>query len=192
MKRYALALPIIATALAIGIIPAIAACGEPSQSVGEEVAERSAVSGYAIGQAQVLTEADANSGEQIELEIHIYDIGLPDRKGLEVHLAGDDASPLRWRMAEQPDPFLIELHAVDGAPPIETDGLLGDPRTAAKVVEFRGAIRGETRAVFELVQRDPASRADQPARRLEYLFNVVGSVGFGDDGFGLAGPRGGV
>ncbi len=196
MKRRALALRVVAAALAIGILPAIAACGESpqtTQAADEEAAvERSAVTGYAIGETPVLTEADANSGEPIELKVHIYDIGLPDRKGMEIHLSGDDASSLRWRMAEQPDTFNIEFFAVDGEPPLETDGLLGNPATAAKIVEFRGANRGETRAVFELVERDPAARTGEPAKRLEYQFEIVGSPGVGGDGFGLGGPRGGV
>lgn len=193
MKRHALAFPIIATALVIGILLAIVACGEPSQTTqaaNGEIAERSTVTGYAIGETQFLTEADADSGDLIEVEVYVYDIGLPDRKGLEIQLSGDDASSLRWRMAEQPDPFNLEFFAVDGDAPFQTDGLLGNPATAAKIVEFRGANRGETRAVFELVERDQTERAGEPARRLEYLFKVVGSPGTGGDGFGLGGPRG--
>ncbi len=128
----------------------------------------------ATGRVQVghvtLTEADA--GRAIEVEYYDHDIGLPDKKGLEIFLSGDDASTLRWSMPVKPDSFMMEWHAVDGKLAFETDGLIGDPATAAKVLEFRATREGETRVVLELVERDPAARSGAPAKRLEYTFQV--------------------
>lgn len=157
--------------LMLGLIPILVlavlnACGE-----GESA--RSAATGGEQIVHQVLTEADA--GKLIETPYFSYDIGLPDQKGLEIELAGDDESTLRWRFGQKPDQFILEWYAVDGQLAFETDGLIGDPTTAAKVLEFRGAGKGETSLVLELVERDPSKRGDQPAKRLEYFFEV-GSI----------------
>ena len=93
-------------------------------------------------QHQVLIKSDA--GRVIETPIYIYDLGLPDKKELELHLSGDDASSLRWRISRKPDPLTLEWYAVDGQPAYETGDLIGDPSTAAKVLEFRGGAVGET------------------------------------------------
>ena len=160
----------------------VAACGESGDGAsteaapqGAEAADQAPVRSSATGMEQltnlVLTEADAGP-EVIRGEYYSYDIGLPDKKGTEIHLTGDDASTLRWRMAEKPDPQIMEWYAVDGKLAFETDGLVGDPTTAAKVLEFRGTKLGQTRVVLELVERDPAARTGEPAKRLEYTFDI--------------------
>ena len=151
---------------AISALAVLNACGE-----GEST-RSAATSGEQIVH-QVLTEADA--GKLIATPFFSYDIGLPDQKGLEIEVAGDDDSTLRWRFAQKPDPYFLEWHAVDGQPAFETDGLIGDPATAAKVLEFRGVGKGETSLVLELVERDSSKRGDEPARRLEYFFET-GSI----------------
>ncbi len=68
---------------------------------------------------------------------------------------------------------MMEGYKVDGALAFETDGLIGNPATAAKLLEMRPASRGETSFALELVERDPALRSDPPARRLEYTFKIA-------------------
>ncbi len=147
------------------------ACGEPSAAAPSETDARSAATGRSATEGEVtLTEADA--GQVLQVTQFIADIGRLDKKGIEIQLSGDDTSTLRWRFAEKPDPFVMEWQAVDGQPPFETDGLLGDPTTAAKVIELRGNVVAIATAVFELVERDPSSRVEPPARRLEYTFDI--------------------
>ncbi len=151
---------------ALAALSLLAACGD-----GDATASgRSAATGKAQVERILLTEADA--GGRLEIEVFVHDIGLPDKTGLEIQLAGDDASTLRWRFAEQPDALLMEWFAVDGALAFETDGLLGDPTAAAKLVELRALAVGEVTAVFELVERDPAARSGEPAKRLDYTFEI--------------------
>ena len=153
---------------------ALAACGEGgADGQTEESASRSAATGREQLDYQLLTEADAGT-DLIEARIFWVDIGLPDQKGTVIRLSGDDGSTLRWRLAQAPDPFLMEWAKIDGRPAFETDELLGDPATAAKEVELRGNVEGETTVVFELVERDPALRTAEPARRLEFNFQIVG------------------
>ncbi len=179
--------------LAAGALTALvllSACGEGGGvEARADPSQRSAVTGQDQLTYDVLTEAD--SGKVIETEMYIYDIGAPDRKGLEIELSGDDASPLRWRFAEKPDALILEWYAVDGELAFETDGLVGNPATAAKVLEFRGNARGEAAIVLELIDRDPGKRAGDPAKRLEYTFNVKEPPGEGWRPIKRAtGPRG--
>ncbi len=146
--------------LAIFLLPA---CGEGGEA-------RSAFSGAVAAQHEVLTEADA--GRVIDIDYFEYEIGLPDKKGTEIRLEGDDTSELRWRFAEKPDALFLDWYAVDGQLAFETGDLIGDPSTATKLLEFRGAGRGETQVVVELVERDPAARSEQPVKRLAYTFSV--------------------
>ena len=90
-------------------------------------------------------------------------------------LTGDDSSTLRWRLAEKPDPVILEWYAVDDELAFETDGLAGDPATAAKTLEFRGGMRATIAFVVELVEINPAARTTKPAKRLEYTIEVVHS-----------------
>ncbi len=89
------------------------------------------------------------------------------------------ASTLRWRFVQKPDPFYLEWARVDGKLAFETDGLIGDPTTAAKLLEFRGVVDtsriegGEQIVIVELVERDPANRSGEPAKRLEFVFEVM-------------------
>ncbi len=161
--------------LAGAALISLAACGAvetgpAAASDDTDAPTRSVATGQEQFQHIVLTEADA--GRTIEAEYYNYDIGLPDKKGLEIELSGDDASSLRWRFAEKPDPLIMEWYGVDGQLAFETDGLIGNPATAAKVLEFRGTTEGETRVVLELVERDSTKRAGEPATRLEYTFRV--------------------
>ena len=165
--------------LAVAALAVLVACGEggSTESVGSQtdISQRSAATFLPLEANQVLTEADA--GKVIVTERFIWDIGLLEKKGTEIILEGDDASSLRWRFAEKPDPFHLEWIKVDGEPAFETDGLLGDPTTAAKVLEFHGqAEGGTTRVVLELVERDPARRTGEPAKRLEYPFQIIREV----------------
>ncbi len=127
--------------------------------------------GAVTGIGLVLTAADTD--RTIEIPVFPWDINRPDEKGLLLRLAGDDASSLRWRFAEKPSPAVLQWHAVDDRLAFETDGLIGDPTTAAKWLEFRGNGVGETTIVLELVERVPADRADPPAERLTYHIRVV-------------------
>ncbi len=176
---------VVVVGLAVAALAVISACGAATEippqvaeagggahapAVTEEAPQRSSATGMEQLSNVVLTEADA--GRVIEAEYYSYDIGLPNKKGLEIILTGDDASTLRWSMPVKPDPQVMEWHAVDGKLAFETDGLVGDPATAAKVLEFRGTKLGETRVVLELVERDPAKRSGAPAKRLEYTFQV--------------------
>ena len=159
----------------MGGVVLLVACGEGESAewaitTDSDAPVRSAATGQEQLQHTVLTESDA--GRIIESKAYLYDIGLPDKKGLEIQLSGDDASSLRWRFAEKPDRSIMEWYGVDGEFSFENDGLIGDPTTAAKVLEFRGNSEGETRVVLELVERDPARRTGEPARRLEYTFRV--------------------
>ena len=153
----------------------LASCGEagggaPADS--DEGPKRSAATGAEQISNVVLTEADATK-DLLEVEYYSYDIGLPDKKGLEIMLTGDDASTLRWRIAQKPDALIMEWYAVDGKLAFETDGLVGDPTTAAKVLEFRCGKKGPAPMVLELVELDPAERSAQPAKRLEYNFECM-------------------
>ncbi len=151
----------------------LGACGSGSSGdgdAGEGATVRSAATGRVLRQNTVLTEADA--GQLVEVARYIYDIGLPDKKGLEIQLTGDDASTLRWRLVENPDPLLMEWFAVDGAPAFETDGLLGDPTSAPKLLEFRAIGVGEGVLAFELVEQAPSERTGPPAKRLEFPFKA--------------------
>ncbi len=153
-------------------------CGEAADAPSaaeDEGSNRSAATSRQQRDNLVLTEGDA--GQVIELPIFAYDIGLPDKKGPEIALTGDDASTLRWAWVQKPDSLFVEWAKVDGKLAFETDGLIGDPTTAAKVLEFRGNAAGQTTLVFELVERDAAERdaaerAAEPAKRLEYTFAV--------------------
>ena len=150
-----------------------AACGEGADAPGaaeDESPARSLATGRQQSENLVLTETDA--GQAIEIPIYNYDIGLPYKKGPELELTGDDASTLRWAFVQKPDALFVEWAKVDGQLAFETDGLIGDPTTAAKVLEFRGSAAGQTTIVLELVERDPVRRAAEPAKRLEYTFEV--------------------
>ena len=151
---------------AISALAVLNACGE-----GEST-RSAATSGEQIVH-QVLTEADA--GKLIATPFFSYDIGLPDQKGLEIEVAGDDDSTLRWRFRAETRSVLPGVARGRRTAGVRTDGLIGDPATAAKVLEFRGVGKGETSLVLELVERDPSKRGDEPARRLEYFFET-GSI----------------
>ncbi len=155
--------------LGLAAVFTLGACGE--SVVGQEIGQISVATGVVMTEADlVLTEADA--GRVIEAPTFSADIGLPDKKGVILTLEGDDASSLRWRFAEKPDPFLVEWYGVDDRLAFETGDLIGDPATAKKVLEFRPGAVGETAFVLELVERDPADRGDEPVKRLEYTFSV--------------------
>ena len=164
-----------AAVAALVCLAVLVACGDGAANGGaatDAPIDRSAATGAEAGsQHQILTEDDAG-GDVIDVPFFFVDIGLPDKKGLEIYLTGDDASTLRWRLAQKPDPVFMEWYAVDGEPAFETDDLVGDPATAAKVLEFRGAGHGETSIILELVERDPANRTGEPAKRLEYNFAI--------------------
>jgi hypothetical protein len=154
------------------------ACGETTsadatdESAGRTSGSRSAATGDEQINWQLLTEEDAGP-EIIETEYYLADIGLPEKKGTEIHLGGDNSSTLRWRFAQKPETFVMEWVKVDGVPAFETTGLIGDPATAAKVLEFHGNAAAETTIVLELVEIDPANRAGEPAKQLEYNFRVL-------------------
>ncbi len=169
----------------LGAVLALSACGEGQGGSGDNAPARSVATGQQQLQWLALTEADA--GQSFEVDLYEHDIGAPDKKGTEIHLESDDASSLRWRFAEKPDEFILEWARVDGKLPFETDGLLGDPTTGAKVIELRGNAAGETSVVFELVERDPAQRGGEPAKRLEFNFAVSSE---GDTGKALYVPGG--
>ena len=159
-------------------------CGE--SVVGEDVGQISVATGVVMTEADlVLTEADA--GRVIEAPTFSADIGLPDKKGVILTLEGDDASSLRWRFAEKPDPFVVEWYGVDDRLAFETGDLIGDPTTAKRVLEFRPSAVGEAVFVLELVERDPADRGDAPVKRLEYTFSVCFEPGTGGSGAGCQG-----
>ncbi len=165
----------------------LAACGEGgADGQTANSPSRSVATGREQLDYQLLTEADAGP-DVIVAKIFWVDIGLPDQKGTVIRLSGDDGSTLRWRLAQAPDTFLMEWAKIDGRPAFETDGLLGDPSTAAKEVELRGNVEGETTVVFELVERDPSLRTGEPAKRLEYTFQIVGKEDVIPGGTGGAG-----
>ena len=164
-------------ALALAGLVVVAACGDGGPSDPTTVSDtstRSAATGRERGDAHVVTEADA--GAPIQTEHYVYDIGLPDRKGMLLVLTGDDASTLRWRFVQKPERLVLDWYAVDDELAFETDGLVGSPTTAAKTLEFRGNIRGTTDFVLELVEMNPADRVGGPAKRLEYSVEVVPSA----------------
>ena len=172
----------------ISAVTVLTACGEAipgdPQSSGRSIATGAEQIDHLL-----LTEADA--GRVIEAEMYVYDIGLPDKKGIEVQLEGDDGSTLRWSFAEKPDSLIMEWYGVDGQLAFETDGLIGNPATATKVLELRGNARGDTAIVLELVERDPAKRSGEPAKRLAFTFNVKEPPGEGWRPVNRAtGPRG--
>ncbi len=149
------------------------ACG--STTTGDEPAAQPADFSVATGRMAteadlLLTEADAD--RVIEAPTFNADIGLLDKKGVLVTLEGDDASSLRWRFVSKPDPFFVEWYAVDDRLAFETGDLIGDPATAEKVLEFRPLRDGDTILVLELVERGPTNRTGDPAKRLEYTFDV--------------------
>ena len=157
------------TLAALATLALLVACG--ATTTGEEPGQFSVATGRMATEADlVLTEADA--GRVIDAPTFQADIGLMDKKGVVLMLDGDDASSLRWRFAEKPDPFLVEWYAVDDQLAFETGDLIGDPATAAKVLEFRPFAIGDTTFVLELVEQDPANRTGDPAKRLEYTFAV--------------------
>ena len=124
----------------------LAACGEGTATVatdGSASGGRSAATGDEQIQWQIVTEEDAGP-DIIETEYYLADIGLPDKKGMEIHLTGDDSSTLRWRFAQQPETFVMEWVKVDGVAAFETSGLIGDPTTAAKILEFHGNAAADT------------------------------------------------
>ena len=150
-------------------------CGE--SVVGEDVGQISVATGVVMTEADlVLTEADA--GRVIEAPTFSADIGLPDKKGVILTLEGDDASSLRWRFAEKPDPFVVEWYGVDDRLAFETGDLIGDPTTAKRVLEFRPSAVGEAVFVLELVERDPGG----PRRRAGQAsgVHVLGVLRAGD------------
>ena len=158
---------------------ALAACGEGTATVatdGSASGGRSTATGDEQIQWQIVTEEDAGP-DIIETEYYLADIGLPDKKGMEIHLTGDDSSTLRWRFAQQPETFVMEWVKVDGVAAFETSGLIGDPTTAAKILEFHGNAAADTTIIFELVEIDPAMRTGEPAKRLEYNFRVLAPGG---------------
>ncbi len=168
--------------LAISAVLVLGACGEGGSSEEAstsqaEGSERSVASGRAQAAHRVLTEADVT--ETIVVPYFFHDIGMPDQKGTELLLSGDDTSTLRWRFVQKPDPFYLEWARVDGKLAFETDGLIGDPTTAAKLLEFRGVVDtsriegGEQIVIVELVEQDPAKRSGEPAKRLEFVFDVM-------------------
>ncbi len=158
------------TALAaLATLTLLVACG--ATTTGEEPGQFSVATGRMVTEADlILTEADA--GTIIEAPTFQADIGLLDKQGVMLRLDGDDAWSLRWRFASKPDPLLVEWHKVDDQLAFETGDLIGDPATAAKVLEFRPSTIGDTTFVLELVEQDPANRAGDPAKRLEYTFAV--------------------
>ncbi len=157
--------------LAVAVLT-LTACGEGGTGVtgGAAAPEgRSVATGASESEYLVISESDAGRGTVI-IEMYEWDIGLPDKRGPEIHLSGDDSSSLRWRFAEKPDDFLVEWAKVNGELAFETDGLIGNPAVAAKVLEFRGLRRGETTFSFELVDTEAIDA--EPAKRLEYTFQV--------------------
>ncbi len=170
--------------VAVFTLAALGACG--GSAVGEGVGQISVATGSVMTEADLLlTEADA--GRVIEAPTFQTDIGLPDKKGVLLTLEGDDASSLRWRFAEKPDPFVVEWYGVDDRLAFETGDLLGNPATAKKVLEFRPNTVGETTFVLELVERDPADRSGEAVKRLEYTFSVCFEPSTGGTGVGCAG-----
>ena len=154
---------------ALATLAVLVACG--ATTTGEEPGQFSVATGRMAAEADlVLTEADA--GRVIDTPTFQADIGLLDKQGVVLRLDGDDASSLRWRFAEKPDPFLVEWYKVNDQLAFETGDLIGDPATAAKVLEFRPFAIGDTTFVLELVEQDPANRTGDPAKRLEYTFAV--------------------
>ncbi len=122
--------------------------------------------------AQVyLTEADA--GRVIEVLVFRVDLLDRDKVGVLIELTGDDASTLRWRFAEKPAATFFEWFGVDGVLAFETDGLIGDPTTATKVLELRAVAVATLPITFELVERDPARRTGPPAKQLTFTFEFL-------------------
>ncbi len=160
---------------ALASLAALVACGaegETSEASGATATQQiQDDQRQTVVDHQVLTEADA--GELIVTHRYQWELDNPDKKGTEIHLPGDDDSTLRWRFAKKPDNAVMEWHKVDGLPAFETDGLIGDPTTAAKVLEFRANVHDQTNLILELVERDPAKRTGDPAKRLEYMFEVT-------------------
>ncbi len=158
--------PVLVGALALACAAFALACG------GDVGVERTpGPNGVVSGIGVVLTAADTD--RTIEIPVFPWDLNRPGEKGLLLRLAGEDASSLRWRFAEKPSTAVFEWHAVDDRLAFETDGLIGDPATAPKLLEFRGNGVGEGTIVVELVERDPADRAKPPAERLTYHIRVV-------------------
>ncbi len=174
MSMRAIGRPRMLAMSAFLIAAVLSACGEGEGAAGggeSEVGRFSVATGIRIKEADLfLTEADA--GTTINTPTFIADIGDLDKKGVMLTLEGDDASSLRWRFAEKPDPFLVEWYGVDDRLAFETDGLIGDPATATKVLEFRPSKIGETTFMLELVEQDPTKRTEPPVKRLEFTFSV--------------------
>ncbi len=172
--------------LAISAVVVLSACGggessEQASTTQPEGPTRSVASGRAQAAHRILTEAEAeaDAGQVIVVPYFFHDIGMPDQKGTELRLSGDDASTLRWRFAQKPDPFYLEWAKVDGQAAFETDGLIGDPTTATKLLEFRGVVDtsrtedSEQTIIVELVEQNPADRSGEPAKRLEFTVEVM-------------------
>ncbi len=164
--------------LAISAVAVLGACGESGAAATAEKSEDEddgviySTVRPRTDQHMLLTEADA--GSVIETDLFVVSILDPNKKGTEIELTGDDDSSLRWRFATKPDPTVVEWVKVDGQDAFETDGLIGDPATAAKLLEFYGIGAGETSLLLELVEMDPAKRTGEPAKRLEYAFSLTG------------------
>ncbi len=153
-------------ALALSITALAAACG------GDVDAQRTPGPNDSVtGIGLVLTAAD--TARTIEVPIFDWDLNRPDEKGLLLRLTGEEASSLRWRFAEKPRASVLQWHSVGDRLAFETDGLIGDPATAAKTLEFRGSGVGEATIAVELVERNPADRAEPPSERLTYHIRVV-------------------
>ncbi len=169
--------------LMLGLAAAAAGCGDDSAgsagSVGTDTVnfEVTAPTGpdsieSLRARAQYyLTEADA--GRLIETIVFRVDLLDREKVGVLIELEGDDASTLRWRFAEKPPAHLVEWFGVDGVPAFETDGLIGDPTTATKVLEIRAVAVARVPIVFELVERDPALRTGPPAKQLTFDFQFL-------------------
>ena len=160
--------------VAISAVAVLTACGEAGATADDDDGVIYSTVRPRLVQHMLLTEADA--GKVIELEVFVVSILEPNKKGTEIELTGDDASSLRWRFAEKPDPWVVEWVKVDGQDAFETDGLIGDTATAAKLLELHGIGRGETSLVLELVEMDPAKRTGEPAKRLKYSFSLAGTT----------------
>ena len=173
--------------LAISAVVILNFCGqgesaEQASTTGPEGLAHSAVTGREQLAHQILTEAGAGENT-IEVPWFQYDIGLWDQKGTEIHLSGDDASTLALalhRQAGSQDSGCGTRWYGELA--FETDGLIRDPTTSTKILEFRGNALGQTTLVLELGELDPARRTSPPDKRLECRFEVTGyrerSVGY--------------
>ncbi len=168
--------------LMLGLAAAAAGCGsgdDPAGSVGTDTVifavtaptGPDSIESLRSRAQDYLTEADA--GRLIETIVFRVDLLARDKVGVLIELTGDDASTLRWRFAEQPPAHLVEWYGVNGRAAFETDGLIGDPTTATKVLEIRAVAVARVPIVFELVERDPALRTGPPAKQLTFDFQFL-------------------